>query len=55
MRKTIITKYCNIEDEIASKTSVFEEKFEQYTESKVKKIVNNPKKYPFIKIVNNGE
>ncbi|MBF0819504.1 hypothetical protein [Streptococcus acidominimus] len=55
MKKTILTKYCNSEEQKGSSGSIFEEKFERYIETKVKKIMKNPKKYPFIKIIDNGE
>ena len=55
MKKTILTKYCNTEELEYSEDRSFEEKFELYIENKVKKIVNSPKKYPFIQIVYNRE
>lgn len=55
MKKTILTKYCNSEEQNFSNVSFFEEKFERYVENKIKRIENHPKKYPFIKIIDNGE
>ena len=55
MKKIILTKYCNTEELEYSEDRSFEEKFELYIENKVKKIVNSPKKYPFIQIVYNRE
>lgn len=55
MEKITITKYCNQEKQKKSSANTFEKKFEQYIESKVKKIRNNPQKYPFITIIDNGE
>ncbi|MGT2799474.1 hypothetical protein [Streptococcus marmotae] len=55
MKKTILTRYCNSENQQSLKSNIFEDKFEQYIENKVKKIVNNPQKYPFVKIISNGE
>ncbi|WP_156018283.1 hypothetical protein [Streptococcus ruminantium] len=55
MKNTILTKYCNSEEAENSNTKSFEETFERYIESKIKEIVHNPKKYPFIKIINNGK
>ncbi|TWS95277.1 hypothetical protein [Streptococcus sp. sy018] len=51
MKKLILTKYCLSEIGKKTKSSSFEKKFESYIEKKVKKIINNPQNYPFIKVI----
>lgn len=54
MKKPILTKYCSLE-ESAPSASAFERKFEAYIERKVKKIMQNPEKYPFIQLITGDE
>lgn len=49
--KPIITKYCSLKQEKQTMKS-FEQKFEDYVTRQVKKVITNPKKYPFISIIN---
>ncbi|MGT2926654.1 hypothetical protein [Streptococcus cuniculipharyngis] len=51
MKKPILTKYCSYDKDDVSTTNLFEKKFEAYIEKKVKKIINKPQNYPFIKII----